>query len=524
MNDVIRQLSGAARQAARAKNWLQVKSCAREILNRSRDNAEGHFLLGLAEKGASRVDPAVKSFERAIRADDARYDAAIELAGLRLRSSRHGDACDLLQRYESRLENSPLYLDMAGMIYTNAGLPEKAWPLFRKANDLQPGVSKLQENLAACSVFIGKIDEAQDIYRRLLEKQPNHQRNHYELSRLARAANSDHVDAMIAMLESTNLPEEQNIYAYYAIGKELEDLQRWGEAFEYFKKGGDAAASVADYKVQADVDLIDKMIAVCDADWLDDKAADETSVAGEKTPVFVVGLPRTGTTLTERILTSHSRVESVGESFFMQIVIKRESRVLTADGMSPAIVDAFAHKDIRRLASGYLQAVGYKFGDKPLFIEKFPENFLYLGFIAKAFPDAHIVHLKRNPMDTCFAMYKQSFFRYAYTLDDLGAYYVAYHRLYQHWRDLLGDRMIELDYEELVGNQEQQTRQLLARLGLDFEDGCLRFEQNRTASNTASTVQIREKIHARSVHRWKRFEEQLQPLRKTLQGAGIEIE
>jgi hypothetical protein len=228
--------------------------------------------------------------------------------------------------------------------------------------------------------------------------------------------------------------------------------------------------------------------------------------------------------LTERILTSHSLVESVGESFFIQAIIKRESRVITADTMNPAIVDAVSKKDMRRISKGYLEAITYKFGDRPFFIEKFPENFLYLGFIAKAFPNARIIHLKRNPMDTCFALYKQSFFRYAYTLEDLGAYYVAYHRLYEHWRDLLKDRMIEIEYENLVGDQEPQTRQLLDKLGLEFEEGCLSFEKNKTASNTASTVQIREKIHGRSVLRWKNYEKQLQPLRARLESAAIEVD
>jgi tetratricopeptide (TPR) repeat protein len=205
VNDYISQVSQQARQAVRAKNWPHVKAYAKDILGRSRDNAEGHFLLGLANAGAKQVDQASKSFSRAIRADEGRYDAAVELAGIYLRSSRHGEAAELLQRYEPLLQNSPLYLDMAATIYTKAGLPERAWPLYRKANDLQPGVDMLQANLAACSVFVGKIDEAKEIYGRLLDKYPNHQRNHYELSRLARATHSEHVDAMKAVLETTNL-------------------------------------------------------------------------------------------------------------------------------------------------------------------------------------------------------------------------------------------------------------------------------------------------------------------------------
>jgi tetratricopeptide (TPR) repeat protein len=524
----VQQLSAAARQAVQANNWAQVKTCARAILDRSRDNAEGYFLLGLVEKAANRIEPAIKSFTRAIRSDDSRYDAAVELAAQLLRAARHREATALLQRYEPLLNNSPVYLDMAGTVYTNAGFPEKAWPLYMKANELQPGIDILQANLAACSVFVGKIDEAQDIYRQLLKKIPNHQRNHYELSRLARATNNEHVDAMTGVLKSTSLPPERNIYIYYAIGKELEDLERWDEAFEYYKRAGDAARSVADYDVQTDIKLIDKVIEVCNADWIADEpnnaTIEATPDASQKTPVFVVGLPRTGTTLTERILTSHSMVESVGESFFMQSVIKRESRVMTTDSMNPGIVEATAKKDIQRIARGYMEAIEYRFGDKPFFIEKFPENFLYLGFIAKAFPDAKIVHLKRDPMDTCFAMFKQSFFRYAYSLDDLGRYYVAYHRLYEHWRTLLGERMIEVEYEQLVSDQEPQTRSLLDKLGLGFEEACLNFEKNKSASNTASTVQIREKIHGRSVRRWKRFEKQLEPLRNYLENAGISVD
>jgi hypothetical protein len=126
-------------------------------------------------------------------------------------------------------------------------------------------------------------------------------------------------------------------------------------------------------------------------------------------------------------------------------------------------------------------------------------------------------------MDTCFAMYKQSFFKFAYTLDNLGRYYVAHDRLLRHWKMLLGDRLVEIEYEALVADQEGQTRMLLARLGLDFEPACLEFEKNESASATASSVQVREKIHARSVNRWRHFEQELQPLRQLLESAGIAI-
>jgi len=523
----IERLSASARRAVQARDWQTVRASAKEILGRQRDSAEGHFLLGLYEKASNRPEQAIKSFGRALGCDAERYDAAVEKAGQHMRLHEHGAAAELLDDYAERLGNSPLYLDMAGTIYTNIGLPDRGWPLYRKANDLQPGVALLQANLAACSVYVGKLDEARDLYGKLLANAPEHQRYHYELSRLARAQDSAHVDAMLSVLEKRKLAPEQNVYLYYALGKELEDLERWDESFDFYKKGGDAAASLGNYSVENDLQTIDRVIEVCSRDWIRNGAPEPDAAAGGKTPIFVVGLPRSGTTLTERILSSHSRVESVSESFFMQDVIRQVSGVAGRDPKSPAmtpkIIAAAAGKDIARIAKGYRQAIAYRFDDKPMFIEKFPENFLYLGFIAKAYPEARLVHLNRNPMDNCFALYKQSFFRYAYRLEDLGPYYVAYRRLHDHWREVLGERLVEVDYEALVSDQEDTTRALLDAVGLEFEEACLRFEQNRTASNTASSVQIREKVHTRSVNRWKYYEKHLAPLRDYLEKAGINL-
>jgi hypothetical protein len=209
------------------------------------------------------------------------------------------------------------------------------------------------------------------------------------------------------------------------------------------------------------------------------------------------------------------------------MMLRSVSGVETIESMNPAMIASAARKDIGQIANGYLNAVAYRLGNKPRFIDKLPFNFLYLGFIAKAWPDAGIIYLRRNPMDTCFAMYKQVFtwaYKFSYSLELLGRYYVAHDRLLKHWRGLLGERLIEIEYESLVADQEGQTRQLLARLGLDFEPACLEFEKNESASATASSVQVREKIHARSVNRWRHFEKPLQPLRDHLENGGIAVE
>ena len=314
---------------------------------------------------------------------------------------------------------------------------------------------------------------------------------------------------------------------YYAIGKELEDLEEWEEAFEYFKKAGDAVASVAGYDIDADIELIDKTIEVCTADWMQSAAITPEKSLTSKTPVFIVGLPRTGTTLTDRIIASHSQVQSVGETQFMQMVLRRESGIESDEKITPAMIEACAKLDIDIIGKGYLDMLDYRLGDEPMFVDKLPFNILYLGFICKAFPNARIIRMKRNPMDSCFSMYKQVFtwaYKFSYTLEGLGRFYVAHQRLVNHWRETMQDRFIEVEYEALVADQETQTRLLLDKLGLDFEEACLNFDKNKTASATASSVQVRQKIYTGSVNRWKRYEKQLQPLREYLEKAGVAVD
>lgn len=522
MNNKLSQLSIAARRAVQVRDWRTVNASARQILRQDKKSPEGFFLVGLAEKAGGRTEKAAAAFSKSIRYDSGRYDAAIELAAQYVIMLRHTDAVALLQEYQKSLANSPLYLDMAANTYSRLALHWKAWPLYQQANELQPDIDMFQANLAACAVYLGKIDEAKSLYLGLLARHPNHQRNHYELSRLEKAKNSSHVEQMQKVLKEANLPEEKNIFMHYALGKELEDLEQWEDAFNHYRLAGDAAASVAKYDVGVDISVIDEVIDVCNVDWL--AAGPETPRASEpkKNPVFIVGLPRTGTTLTERIVSSHSQVESADETFFMQQVIRRISGVASRENMNASMIKAAAKKDTRRIAEGYMDAVDYRLGDKMMFIDKLPENFLYLGFIAKAFPDAYVILLRRNPMDACFAMYKQSFFRFAYTLQDLARYYIAHDRLRSHWQQVLQGRLIEVEYESLVADQENQTRILLDRLGLPFEEACLNFEKNTSASATASSVQVREKMHGRSVNKWEHFERQLAPLKVQLEEAGID--
>lgn len=527
INDNITELSVAARQAVQRKQWQEVESLAGRIQAMAPDNPEGHFLAGLAQKAARKPQQAVASLKYALELAPQRYDAAVELASQYSVTRENGKAAALLAEYQDCLDNSPRYLDMAATTYTEIGMPEAAWPLYVKAHELQPDITLFQANLAACSVYLGKVDEAEVLFRQLLARNPTHQRNHYQLARLKKATDRDHVDEMLNLLEQQSLPPERNIFLYYAIAKELEDLECWEEAFDYFSKAGDAVTRVANYDVEKDIEIIDTVIESCNRQWLSEGSP---QASGAPTPIFIVGLPRTGTTLTERIIASHSQVKSLDETLFLPMVIRRESGVQSVEKMSAEMISEAVQKDIAQIGQGYLDAVAYRLeqqGETPFFIDKLPFNFLFLGFIAKAWPDARIVFQTRNPMDACFSMYKQVFtwaYKFSYNLDNLANYYIAYQRLFEHCRALLGDRLIEVNYESMVSDQEQQTRHLLDRLGLPFEVACLDFDRNDTATTTASSVQVRQKVHSQSVFRWQHYRQQLASLQTQLEAAGINTE
>ena len=481
-------------------------------------NADAPFLMGLAQKAAHQTRIAADYFAKALALATNRYDAAIELANQKVKLNRYGEARELLDRYAGDLGESPQYLDMAGQAYFAMGMYEAAWPLYEMAANMQPDTEVLQAHLASCAVYLGRIEAAKAIYQKLLRKHPKHQQTHYDLAQLEPARDEQHINKMLKVLQKAGDDAAKNVYLYYALGKEYEDLGKWRDAFRYYEKAGAAVKTVANYDVADDVALMKKIAKTCTADWLVDAPAIAVT---KQTPIFIVGLPRTGTTLTDRILSSHSRVQSAGESQLLQMVLRDGTRAGNQIGITEAQIERAAKIDPATIAAAYHDALKLRLGDEEFFIEKLPENVLYLGFIAKAWPNARIVHLRRHPMDACFAVFKQSFFRFAYSLDDLAEYYLAYDGLSAHWRDTLGSRMLELNYEDLVADQESQTRRLLAGLGLEFETACLQFEQNVAPVATASSVQVREKIHTRSVEKWRKFEKELQPLRVRLEHGGL---
>ena len=255
-----------------------------------------------------------------------------------------------------------------------------------------------------------------------------------------------------------------------------------------------------------------------------------TSGFASDEPIFVIGMPRTGTTLLDRILSSHADVHSVGELQNFGVALKRASGSRTRPMLDAETMRLAAQADWSALGRRYIESTRPATGTTPRFVDKLPHNFVYAGYIANALPGAKIVCIRRNPMDTCLSNFRQLFalnsryYDYSFDLLDTGRYYLQFDRLMAFWRETFPDRILEIRYEDLVDAQEPTTRRLLASCGLEWQDACLAFERNAAPVATASAVQVREPIHRAHLGRWKRYAPQLQELRELLEAGGVTVE
>ncbi|MFT3809603.1 MAG: sulfotransferase [Micropepsaceae bacterium] len=306
----------------------------------------------------------------------------------------------------------------------------------------------------------------------------------------------------------------------YALAKEREDLGDDTGALAALMRGASRRRAMMSYRVQDDVATMRDIAAAFDETYVAGTAADPAPGG----PVFVLGLPRSGTTLVDRILSSHSAVASLGEINDMALAMTRGAGPA---GSKADLVRRAAAADAAAIGADYIARTRAYGVDAPFLIDKTPLNFLYIGLIARALPTARIVHLSRHPMDSCFGMFKTLFrmgYPFSYDFGDLAAYYAAYDRLMAHWRRILPGRLIEMRYEEIVDNQERETRRLVAACGLDWQDACLDFHNNAAPVSTASAAQVRRPIYREALGRWRRLGRGLDPLRNALIAEGVSEE
>ena len=496
--------------------------CCRKVLSAKPDLVEAHFLVGLIALEIKQTANAIRAFGSVTQLEPTHGAAWANLANLFVRAGQAGRADAALAKAVEHAGDNPLVLDLIGAVHGQLGEQEEAGRWFERALEKSPDSVTHQINLANNRMFLDRLGEAEIMLERVLAAVPGHPQAHWLVSGLRKATDRRHVDTLEGLVTRTGNPRGL-AFLYYAMGKELEDLEAWDSAFRAFESGARARRQTIDFDESIEGAMYRAFTKTFTRDWLDRGPAGNE----DPSPIFVVGQPRTGTTLIERIIVAHSQVHSAGELRQFGHCLRRLGDYREATPMSPKLAELGAAVGPAALGSAYLKTTARLRGDTPRFVDKLPPNYLYLPLILKALPNARIVHVRRNPMDACFASFKQLFadaYPHSYDQQEMARHHARYFRLMETWRDRFGDRFLDISYEDTAANLEPNARALIRFLGLPWEDACLHFHEQSGAVTTASSVQVRQPAHTRSVGRWRRYEQQLRPMREALEREAVPLE
>ncbi|MDH4320517.1 MAG: sulfotransferase [Desulfobulbaceae bacterium] len=381
---------------------------------------------------------------------------------------------------------------------------------YARAIAIAPGHAEAQNNLGAIYSEQGRLAEACRAFEAAIAARPDFVEAHYNLSSLKNYTPGDpHLAALETVAtQAIPLPVPARVRYNFALGKAREDVGDYDRAFAAYAEGNRLQHDLQPYdEAQAEA-ICARIKEVFDRDFLAKTPSPAACGQADKTPVFIVGMPRSGTTLIEHILASHPSVYGAGELIDLHEVIHAAPGAIKGQpftAWAPRLTDA----ELAAMGDRYLQRVWRLRPEARYITDKMPANFFYIGLLRRMLPGARIIHAVRDPMDSCFSCFTRLFndtMAFAYDLDTLGRYYVRYTQLMGHWHELLpAGAILDVRYEEMVADVEGQTRRMLAHLDLPWDDACLAFYNNRRPVKTASVAQVRRPIYTTSVARWQRF-------------------
>lgn len=490
----------------------------REALQQRPDWPEALNNLGNALHKLSRTDEAIEALQRA-----AELRPRIALIHNNLGNALFDARCydEAEAAFRRALELEPRYAEA----YNNLGRvlwmlrrPSETEAAQRRAVELQPDLAEARYSLANILRELGKTTEAEAEYRQCLTYWPDDARIHYGLAQLkcfaARDADLERIEALLE--RPAGFSDIDRARLHYAAAKAYTDIGTDPAlAFHHYSEGARHKRVSIDYDVADDEALFARIARYFPAERI--RAAAEHG-EGTTAPVFIVGMPRSGTTLVEQILATHSAVEAMGELPDLENHLDAAAQAAQSslgDWLAEASPGALA-----AIGRAYRTSVIDAAGDVGRITDKMPENFRFAGVIAAALPHARIVHVQRDPADTCLACFRQLFggpIDFTYDLTELGRYYRVYAQLMDHWRDVISaEQLLEVQYEEFVMEPEREIRRLLDFCGLDWEAACLEFHRTERVVQTASVDQVRQPLYTSSIGRWRIYREQLEPLLEAL--------
>ncbi|MEQ9505611.1 MAG: sulfotransferase [Hyphomonas sp.] len=503
------------------KAYPEAHAICLDVLKTDPASAEAYYLLGILTADHENFARAEELFRAATerRLD---YSAAYaQRARCLIALSRRAEAVNVA-RIAARFEpDNAFTLDTIGVVLSRAGLHTEALPYYAWATAAEPENAGFQYNHAAALQFDGNLEAARKAYARCAEADPSDTRGLpaiVQITKQTEAAND--IAALKAMLAQPSDDPDVSLRVGHALAKAYEDLGNPEAALGWLERAKAAKRKRIAHDPARDAALFDAAIRTADT------LRGQTSKAAGA-PVFICGMPRTGTTLVDRILSGHSALTSAGELTDFALSLKRQSRTPSNLVLDAETLDWAEKADFTLLGRTYLDAVRRSLGIEGRFTDKMPLNILMAPVILAALPEARIICLRRHPADTVLSNYRQmfatsfSYYNYAYRLEDTAHYYVQFDRMVRHFETVLpADRFTTVHYENVVTDLERETKRLLGFCGLDFEAQCLAFHENSAPVATASSAQVREPLYTSALGRWKRYEAGLAPALDILEAAG----
>ena len=412
------------------------------------------------------------------------------------------------------------YRNLKAVVLTKVGDYVESLELFASVLAANPKYAKVWMSYGHTLSTAGREAESIEAYRRCIALEPGFGEAYWSLANLKTFRFSDsEVATMREQLARTDLKAEDRFHFHFALAKALEDARGFQESFEHYALGNSLRREHISYSPERVTAQVRRSKALFTAPFFQARSGHG---AAAHDPIFVVGLPRAGSTLIEQILASHSAIEGTME---LHDILGMAGKFIGKQGEEddskyPAMLADLGADDCRQLGEQYLEATRIqRKSSKPHFIDKMPNNFLHLGLIHLVLPNARIIDARRHPMACCFSGFKQHFARgqnFSYSLEDIGRYYRDYVELMSHFDQVLPGRVHRVIYETMIDDTEAEVRRLLAYCALPFEPGCLRFYENERAVRTASALQVRKPIFREGVDQWRNFEPWLEPLKAAL--------